>query len=138
MPSRPHVSPAHARLMAAMFGAASLLTACRPDVAAPAEPVALRITLLPADSPGIELQIGGAYQFAAVPVAADSTPLRGPVAARWASADTSVAVVDAAGTLRVRCLGAARITATVVQGGRTLRGTREIDLWSYGERCAGP
>jgi hypothetical protein len=98
----------------------------------------LRIQLVPADAPGIALQIGGVYRFAAVPVAADSTPLGGPVAASWSSADTSVAVVDAAGTLRARCLGVARITATVEQGGRTLRGTREIDLWSYGERCAGP
>jgi hypothetical protein len=123
------------RLLLAACAAA--IGACGDDAVAPVAAVALHVGLVPQDVP-FAMQIGATARLQAVRVAADSSPLGGPVPAAWTSADTSVASVDASGTVHVRCVGMLRIMATYAEGGRTLQGSRDIPVTTTGARCAAP
>ena len=124
------------RFLLSALLAAVTLGACRTDIVAPDPAVALHIGAAPDGRP-LALQLGATWQFQAVRVRADSSSVGEPVAETWSSADTAVAVVDASGTVTIRCVGFARVGATYVDGGRVLQGSIDIPVTTTGgPRCA--
>ena len=105
-----------------------------PTAAAPA--VALQILLAPEDIASFAMQIGAAAQLRAVRVTRDGRELAGTLAATWSSQDPSIMSVDANGLVRARCTGTTKIVAALVEGTRTLQGSREIAVATTGPRCA--
>jgi hypothetical protein len=88
--------------------------------------VALRVQL-PGGNPSIVLVPGSVLRFIAQPVGTDSAPVAQPVDAAWTVSDTTLALVDADGTVTVRRgSGDLRVMATYRAGVRTLSGAKSV------------
>jgi hypothetical protein len=95
-------------------------------------PVALRVLPSPAGAQAVSLTLGSRAHLVASPVAADSSVVGAPVAARWQSSDTTAVHVDATGVVTgVRRNAGAEIRASYLSGGRTLTGAMFVVVVAY-------
>ena len=95
-------------------------------------PVALRVFPSPAGAQGVSLTLGSRARLVASPVAADSSLVGAPVAARWQSSDTTAVHVDATGVITgVRRNAGAEIRASYLNGSRTLTGAMFVVVMAY-------
>jgi Big-like domain-containing protein len=109
--------------------------ACQTAVEIPTNTaVALHVAPSNFDGP-FAVELGTDIVLVAIPIAADSVKLGGPVVAAWSSSDTLIATVNNEGRVHTRCVGTAVISAVANEGGSTLRGSRAVTIASGGSRC---
>ena len=87
---------------------------------------------------GFAMNIGAHVALEALPIAADSTVVSGPVMASWQSSDTVVATITGQGVLYAHCVGHTTVTAATDLAGQHLIGARVVDVATTGPACAGP
>ena len=109
--------------------------ACRTTVVTPAES-AVALHVAPNFDGPFVVSVGADVALFAIPVAADSTKLGGPIAAAWASSDTVIATVNGEGRVHTRCIGTTIISAAANESRRSLRGSRGVSIVTTGPRCA--
>ncbi len=117
-------------------GVVAVLFACGDNVSGPTtEAVALHLRPIAADGP-FAINLGTSLALEALPIAADSTVVAGPIAATWRSSDTTVVGITAQGVLQSHCAGSTTVVATAPLAGRSLSGTLPIIVASTGTACA--